>query len=520
MVFFDFYKTLTNTKKNALNLLFLVILAAYLRPFPEIGLMGRDETSYAFLIKHFVEGTFLDDYIFVAFHPFYSLIASPISAFGIDPELAGKIVSYTFGVLSVIPVYFIGELLFSQIAGFVAGFMTATFPLLIKWAGIVQGQTVYSFMLLTSMLCIVLFFKKMRYLYAFLAGFLLCLAYLTRAEGLGIFVGNIFTLFALKKNFELKKLLAGLAIFVLTFLIIASPYVYALKIKTGEPKFTNKLFTQIRAAVIVSYNLDYEKYNYGKAHLDEKEVLKMAIKVYPKKLWEFFKKIPDYFGWMGTTLALFCIILCFFETFKTSSLSFFIPYLYVLLILPFFFVAENYFIPYAPFLFLISGYGIEHLNKLITKSDKKTSFIIVVIIFLLIFYEHIVDNKIKNYFTKTPVKLDMQTVIYASYRDFGREIATLIKPDARIMTRFNIGAWYAKGEFVSFPDVNWEEFLAYLQQQKIDYIIIGPAEMDMRPEIYNNLLWIIKGIVKNDRFSLVKHSVISTYCEFYLVKVN
>lgn len=484
--------------------------------------MGRDETSYAYLIKHFLEGTFLDDYVFVAFHPFYSLIASPIAALGVDPELAGRIVSYTFGVFSVIPVYFIGELLFSQLAGFAAAFMTATFPVLIKWAGIVQGQTVYSFMLVMSMLFIVLFFKKMRYRYAFWSGFFLCLAYLTRAEGLGVFAGDIiiFVLFAFKNKFNIKKVLAGLAIFVLTFLIIASPYVYALKIKTGEAKFTNKLFVQIRAAVIVSYGLDYEKYSYGKTDLDEIEILKMAIKIYPQKLWEFFKKTPDYFGWMGITLALVCIVLCFFEPLKISSLAFFMPYLYVLLILPFFFVAENYFVPYAPVLFIVSGYGIEYLDKLILKREKRIRVLIIVTLFLLTFYENIVHIKIKNYFTKMPAKLDVQRIIYTSYRDFGREIASIIKPDARIMSRYNIGAWYANGEFVTFPYVSWNEFLEYLHKEKVDHIIIGPAEMDMRPEIYNNLLWIIKGIVKNDRFSLVKHSVISTYCEFYLVKVN
>lgn len=89
--------------KNLLSLFILVVIASLLRPFPQISLMGRDETSYAFLIKHFAYGTFLDDYIFIAFHPFYSFIASPLAMFGIDPELAGRIVSYLFGVAAVIP---------------------------------------------------------------------------------------------------------------------------------------------------------------------------------------------------------------------------------------------------------------------------------------------------------------------------------------------------------------------------------------------------------------------------------
>jgi len=515
-------KSIQNINKDLLTLFILLAVAAFLRPIPYIGGMGLDETSYAFLIKHFVDGTFLDDYIFIAFHPFYSFIASPLAAIGINPELAGRIVSYFFGVASVISVYFIGQLLFSRTAGFIAGFMTATFPVLIKWSGIVQAQTTYSFMLLMSMLFSLLFLKRFKLYYAILAGVFISFAYLSRAEGLGIFFGNVLMLliFWFKKSFDRKPLI-GAVLFIVSFLIVASPYVYALRLKTGQTKFTNKLYTQIRAAVIVDYDLDYEKYNYGKADIPKGEVLKMAIKVYPKKIVEAFTNFPDYFGYLALFLAVLPLLFLFFETVSLAQYLFFLPYLYVLIILPFFFLSENYFIPYAPFIFLLSGNGAELFENVFQKRIKKSNVpFILAFVLLLITYENVIHDRVKTYFQETKPGINKQTIIYNGYRDFGKEIAPLIPKDSKIMTRFNIGAWYANGEYVSIPDVNWQEFLLTLDKQKVDYIIVGPAEMDMREELYNELFWRIKGIVKDNRFSLVKRTVTPYYLEFYLIKVN
>lgn len=522
MSYFLNIQKLDERKKDILIILFLLFIACYLRPIPHIGVMGRDETSYAFLAKHFLNGTFLDYYIFTAFHPLFSFIASLIAYVGVNPELAGRIVSYSFGVLSVIPTYFIGKTLFSQTTGFIAGFFTATFPVLIKWAGVVQAQTTYSFMLLMSMYFLCLFFKKQKLLYSALGGLFLSLAYLSRAEGLGIFAGNLFLyiIFLSKKRKEVNKNLAGLAVFIFVFLLIASPYVYALRLKTGETKFTNK-FSNIRDAVIVSYNLDYEKYNYGNLDIPKKELLKMAVKVYPKKIIECFKNFPNYFGILSLILVAIPIIWLFFEPIQIRNYLYFIPYLYVLLILPFFFVAENYFIPYAPFVFILAGFGADVIDKAFQKKIKRFNIpIIIISLLFLVGYENVFHNKIKSFFVKPNPIPDLQTIVYSSYRDFGREVSSIVKPDSRIMTRFNIGAWYANGEYVSFPDVNWEQFVKSVRQQKVDYIIIGPAEMGMRQDIYNELFWRINGIIKDDNFSLVKRSVNVNFIEFYLIKVK
>ncbi|MCX7771179.1 MAG: hypothetical protein N2202_08910, partial [Proteobacteria bacterium] len=93
----------------------------------------------------------------------------------------------------------------------------------------------------------------------------------------------------------------------------------------------------------------------------------------------------------------------------------------------------------------------------------------------------------------------------------------LIEPNARIMTRFNISAWYAGGEYVNFPLVSWEEFVKNIDNYKADYILIGPAEMSGRTDISMNLL---KSTQENKKFRLVKSARMQGSFEFYLVKVE
>lgn len=507
---------LDEKKKDVLIVLLLIIIGIFLRPLPEIGTMGRDETSYAFLAKHFLDGTFLDDYIFIAFHPFYSFIVAIVSMVGIDIELAGRIVSYSFSILSIIPIYFIGKTLLNQVVGFFAGFMTATFPPLIKWSIIVQAQSIYSFMLIMSVLFLIFAIKKENNFFYIFSGIFLSFAYLSRAEAIGIFAGNILLLFyILCKNAEKRKKTAiGLFLFIISFIIIASPYIYALKLKTGSLKFTNKLYTQIRQAVIVHYGLDYEKLNFGGMDLPKKDVITLALLAYPEKLIEGFKNLPNYFGIVALLGVLLSFFMRFYKKISIKGFEIFLPYIYVIFILPFFFVAENYFIPYAPLVFVIAGYGFYNISFI---WDNKFKKIALFVFLLLISYENIFHSKIKNFFVKPVVKQDVQSIVYSSYKDFGREISRLIEPNSKIMTRFNIVAWYAGGEYVGFPDVSWDEFIRNIDNYKVDYIVIGPAEINARPEITKNLY---NYALENRKFKLQKASLYQNFLEFYLIKVE
>ncbi len=520
---FDFYKNSSEKKKDLLVLSVLIIIALFIIPFPSEGVMGRDETSYAFLMKHFVDGTFLSDYIFIAFHPLFSFLGSFFVYFGMEPEIAGKTLNYILCTLSLVPIYLSGKMLFSRNVGFIAGLMTITFTGFTQWAAIVQAQITYAFMLFMSQLFMVLLFIRKKAIFAVLGGMFISLAYLSRAEGLGIFAGwiAVFIIYILIKKEDVKKHLLALSLFIASFLIVATPYVYALRLITGETKFTDKLFTQIRVATIVTYGYDYEKFNYGNIDLPKLTWIKLALKAYPGKIIEFLKNTPELYNWLPLILFIFALFIMFFKKKDRLKLIFFFPYLYVVFIIPFFFLTPNFYQPYAPILFIMSSYGLVELKKLLEeKFSPKKGLIIFSIFFSLLCYEHLLHSKIKTFFYPPPPETNIQSIVYQSYRDFGKLIKPIIKPGDRIMTRYNIVAYYAGGEYVVFPDVSWHEFLNNLDNQKVNYIIIGPEEQDIRAEISFEILNRVITHHQDARFQLVRTDLLADSMIFSLIRVN
>jgi 4-amino-4-deoxy-L-arabinose transferase-like glycosyltransferase len=90
--------------------------------------MFRDETTYAFQIKHVLHGTIFSDPTYFTFPPTYAFLAAPVALVTNDPELAGRLVSGTLGALTVVPVFYLTRDLFGTRAAAVAGFLTAIFP--------------------------------------------------------------------------------------------------------------------------------------------------------------------------------------------------------------------------------------------------------------------------------------------------------------------------------------------------------------------------------------------------------
>ncbi len=522
---YNFYLKLSDIKKDLINLIILVSLAFYFLPFPREGVMGRDETSYAYLIKHFLDGTFLNDYIFVAFHPLYSFLASFIAYFNNDPEIAGKILNYLLGFFLVITTYFTGKLIFSRAVGFIAALMTVTFSNLTQWVGIVQAQITYTFMLIMSQLFLALFFHKKKLIFSILGGIFLSLAYLSRAEGMGVFAGWVlfFIVYLFKKNLDRKKVSINLCLFIISFIIVASPYVYALRNITGELKFTNKLLAQTKVSAIMSYGYDYERFNYGSDDLPAKTWVLLALKAYPPRIIEFFKKAPEYYN--VTSLILFIVAVCLIMFRKKDLLKLFLfsPPLYVVFIIPFFFLTPNFYHPYAPIVFIVSAYGLFELKNFIQLNfNKNLAVIFFITIIALLFYENLLHNKIKSKLASAKVSssLDGQVITYKAYRDFGKAIKPIIKPSDRIMARFNMGSYYAGGEYVSFPDVGWDEFLEYIKKQRIDYILIGPAEQKLRVQITGEILYRALSDKREPLFRLVSAYEMPYNLKFYLIKVN
>jgi hypothetical protein len=158
-------------------------------------------------------------------------------------ELSGTIISIIFGTFTVIAFYLIGKGIFDQRIAFVSSIILAFHPYAVRFSADIISESTY-FFFFTSALGLGFFaITGGRLLLFALTGICTAFAYLTRPEGIGIIF--IVICWCLLKDFVrikifLGKKLISILVLVISFLVIASPYLVYIKKETGVWHLTKK----------------------------------------------------------------------------------------------------------------------------------------------------------------------------------------------------------------------------------------------------------------------------------------
>jgi len=166
--------------------------------------------------------------------PLYSLIVALVSRWVPDFELAGKLVSSIFGILLVIPVYFLGKRIFGKKIALLSSFFLVIHPYVRRFSADVLKESTYLFFLGTA---IWFAWKTLqdekKYSFLFIPVFSV-LAYLVRPDGIEVFlIVCLYVLFLKKFSIPGRKttIIFFLALSLCLFLL---PYLIYLREVRGE----------------------------------------------------------------------------------------------------------------------------------------------------------------------------------------------------------------------------------------------------------------------------------------------
>jgi len=174
--------------------------------------------------------------------PLYSVLVAGLYRLIGNSELAAHLVSLFFGTALIIPVFFIALRMYGTRVAYLSAGLVAFHPLLIALSGSIYNENVYLPLLLAGV------YFGMRALelrknrdYVLLALFL-GLAYLTRPEAFAYPIFFVLTVWAsvILARLPVRKAVAGSALIVGTFLVVASPYVSFLYAHTGHLRLEGK----------------------------------------------------------------------------------------------------------------------------------------------------------------------------------------------------------------------------------------------------------------------------------------
>ncbi len=169
--------------------------------------------------------------------PLYSLIVAFVSRWVPDFELAGKLVSSIFGILLVLPVYFLGKRIFDEKIVLLSSFFLVIHPYVRRVSADVLKESTFLFFLGTAVWFAWRTIQDQeKYSFLFIPIFSV-LAYLVRPDGIEVFlVVFIYVLFVKKFSIPIRKREIVLLL-TLSSCVLLLPYLLYLRELRGEWTF-------------------------------------------------------------------------------------------------------------------------------------------------------------------------------------------------------------------------------------------------------------------------------------------
>ncbi|MDA8429719.1 MAG: glycosyltransferase family 39 protein [Geobacteraceae bacterium] len=168
----------------AILLLFLVALGIRLYLYRFNDVISVDGTGYVGTARKLMSG----DISGLGYYGFYPVLAWLLGLTGIDLETAAQLVSVIMGSLLVVPLYLLGQLLYSRTTALAACIVSIVWSSHLFVSCIVANQSTYTTLALTAVYLVMRMFDRRLFSYGCWAGIVMGLAFFTRPEAFLLFL--------------------------------------------------------------------------------------------------------------------------------------------------------------------------------------------------------------------------------------------------------------------------------------------------------------------------------------------
>jgi len=446
------------------------------------------------------------------YSPLFPLVAGPLYLLTGNPELAGELPYVVFGALLVLPAYLLARRLYGHRVAFICAILLAFLPSLtanvLYWG--TMTEPLYVFLLLVGLYALSRCLSEESLALHALCGAAFSLAYLTRPEGIA-YVALAFALLALAKTWRRTILtgkgLAGLVLYILAFLIIASPYILFLYRHTGSWMVSGKpgVTMALGKGLIERDPVAWDKL-ISRLDSEGREIVWFSRERFTYGMWDEFRANPRAFlGRVKRNLTRFPTVFFRRQGFPFYLLGavflglFRLPWdrkralneaflLLALLPLALFFlfhVDVRFFAPALPIFLMWTAKGLDELGHWLVDTVEKAG-------------KRRLPPGLKPLLWAMPTALvvayflvAIPVVVKAGVAgfDFGHKEAGLwlrehSSPDAVLMARDLAVALYADRKWVPSPHEEYEVILDYARRHGASYWVIDEREVTVvRPHL-------------------------------------
>ncbi|RJQ44227.1 MAG: hypothetical protein C4534_06610 [Gaiellales bacterium] len=477
----------------------LMALALVLRVVSVLAreMIQLDQTVYAHMAESLAGGYGPRDITGVTstnFLPTFPFFIAGLAAVFQDYVLSGYIVTVTFGVLLLVPVYLLGKELVGEKVGLMAAALVAVDPYLVDLSTQLYSESMFMFFVLLAILFSRHMVRGCRVPCSILAGSALGFAYLVNPTALiylALFV--LVALFTALRRGVWGHMVRALAVFLISFSVYAAPLVLYLHSEMGgwnvsgkNPVLVYSAGESVRGGTIgwdqrfmavsaggdeVYVNDLGDDYPGPALYLLEdpersaRTFLQQADIFYDEQLEQVFPR------WLLPLVAL-GLFSAGWSRRQAAGAGFLLLMMSPALMLFFIDAVPRYFIPYTPLLMIWAAQGWLRLEdwsretlglnlegrrreRLLGAAPALVALAVTLPLLLA-----------------TPLRFARDSYPLAA-REVGERIERAYGPGQRVMSREFSTAYYAGGEAVLFPYDDYDRVTEYARAQGVDLLVVG-----------------------------------------------
>jgi hypothetical protein len=459
--------------------------------------LGWDESAYLILGSNLLAGNGFtySGYPELHFPPLHPIVAGLFHLLTSNFEMASKLESSIFGGLLLLPVFAMAQRIYGFQMAYFAAALLAIFPALtvniLYWGA--ASEPLYLFLLYGGLAVLLAGLDGSKLGMFPVAGTLLGLAYLTRPEafvyfGIFFFLASIW-LWKGVKSF-VPRTWCALGLFLLPFMLLATPYIWYLHVQTGAWMISGKTnitwqMNSEQDGSMSIWNLDSsgEEINWLSPERFKEKPLQSVL-MEPQGLGrrmikhgamlksQFFTRTN--FSWALTLLVVLGLFKQPWDLRRIRYEAFLITIILVLILvyIPFGFEVR-FFTPAFPVLLMWTAKGALELGTWLRDTvalwrEKAASHGYAQPVFVWL-----PAGMVAGYFIlmiSVAADQGVRAVFYGD-KEAGLWLKAHTSPDAKVMAREVTVALYAERGWVAPPHTDWPRFMQYARAHNANYLV-------------------------------------------------
>lgn len=313
--------------KHQIPLLLVISFIIRLYAAFQTPVIAKDSIIYMQNAIHISSGEFVKG--MEGYPPVYSILIAIFYRLIGNVEYAGQAVSVLAGTLALLPFYGLTKEIFGRQIALWGSIFFAFHPFLVQHGGEVISESTYIFFFVSALYMAWKALKHEDLLYFLSFGFLAAIAYLTRPEGIGLFVA--FTIW-LPIHFWLRKEKPSLLFFgrilcvFLPLLFLGTLYLYQVRQITGEWRINAKRDMIVDSGLKGAINAESPSISPDEAAPPEEKVSKEPYASKPFQGWVETKSLS---GFISRYIKTFFLLILKFTGILHQLLFSFVMYLLI-----------------------------------------------------------------------------------------------------------------------------------------------------------------------------------------------